>query len=421
MHKFWIVFGQVYRKNVRSGSWLFLVLSPLLFALLMGAVFYFISQSSAGQPGQIAVVSDNAAVAQAVKKQSDGDTHYRVYASTAAAERALTKEDLDGVLTVKTTPTISATYVERSGADNAPEKSTVVTMLSQLKLQQNAAKLNLTQTQLASLLTPAVVTHKTVAIEHGKRVAKSDLAASVNQGLAFVLTIFTMLITVVYGSLLAQEIATEKGSRIMEILLSSVSATTQFFGKIAAMLALLLTQLAAYVIVGGLGWVWLRQQSFVKDLLKEVDLSMLAGPFTVIAVLFFLVGVLSYVVLAAMTGSLVSNQEQVNAAVMPISLISLAGYLLAFMAQTGDSTILRVASYIPFLNISVMPVRLALGQATYPAAVVSLVIGAVFLTAFTWLAARVYRSNVLVYSDAGLWRSLQTSWTIWRSEHGKQG
>ncbi|MFD1484077.1 ABC transporter permease [Lacticaseibacillus baoqingensis] len=414
MPKFWVVFSQVYKKNLHSGSWLFLVLSPLVFAALAGLMGYFIAQNV--QPAQVAVVSSTPALRQAIVKTSDDQVHFRGYASAAKANTALNHETLDGILTVTTTPAIGAHYVERSNADQSVDTTTLTATLSRLKLQQTAAQLHLTAGQLAALLSPAKVTTKTVAIENGKQVAKNDTAAAVNRGFAMVLTVFIMIITMVYGSILAQEIATEKGSRIMEILLSSVSATTQFFGKLAGILALLVTQIVVYVVAGGLAWFFLRERDFVKGLLAQVDLSVLASPITLIAVLFFVIGVMTYAVLAALTGSLVSNQEQVQTAVMPISMLGLAGYFLAMIAQSGDSLLVQVASYVPFLNITVMPVQLALDHVGYGAAWTSLVIAGVFLIGFTWVVVGVYRSNVLVYSDAGFIKRLRTSLSIWQAE-----
>lgn len=420
MHKFWVVCGQVYKKNVRSGSWLFLVLSPLIFVALTGLVGYFMAQNV--QPAKVAVVIENTAVPQktflknAILKTSDDDIKFQMRDTQSAAEAALTNEKIDGILTVTTKPEISAKYVERSNADNSVDLSTLTAMLSQRKLQQTAASLKLAPQALNALLTPAKVTKRTVAIENGKQVAKNDTAAFVNKGLAMVLTVFILMITMVYGSMLAQEIATEKGSRIMEILLSSVSATTQFFGKLTGMLLLLVTQIVAYVLAGAIGWVWLAKLDFVKSLLKQVDFSVLASQTTVIAVLFFIVGVMTYAVLAALTGSLVSNQEQVNTAVMPISMLGLAGYFLSFMAQSGDSPLLRITSFVPFLNATVMPVQLALGHAGFGMAWASLAVSVVFLIGFTWVVVGVYRANVLVYSEASFFKRLRTSFSIWNAE-----
>jgi ABC-2 type transport system permease protein len=289
-----------------------------------------------------------------------------------------------------------------------------------LKTSQTASQLKLTPAQLQALITPAKMQKKTVSIENGKQVAKSNSTSTANYAFATGLTIFIMLIITVYGQMLAQEIATEKGSRIMEILLSSVSAATQFFAKLTAILLLLVTQLAIYAVAGGLSWTWLKHQSFVKEILPSVDLSVLWSTTSLIAILFFIIGTMTFAVLAALLGSLVANQEQVNTAVMPISLLALAGYFLSIMAQAGDSMLIKVFSYIPFINVELMPVRLALQHTTLLAAGISLAIAVIFLIAFTFMVVKVYQTNVLVYSEAGVIKAMRQSFRIWQAERKNQ-
>ncbi|MFT8393545.1 MAG: ABC transporter permease [Liquorilactobacillus ghanensis] len=413
MNKFWIVTNQIYRKNLKSGSWLSLVLLPLiLLALVIGIVWY---TNQHNEPAQVAVVTDNPAIAQVLKKANDADVHYQ-YLTAGQAEKKLKNEKITGVLTIKTQPTISAKYVELANAETNVDLNKLRSTLTGLKVNQTAAQLKLTSAQLQALTTPAQVQKKTVSFEKGKQVAKSNATSVINYTFATALTIFIMLIVTIYGQMLAQEIATEKGSRIMEILLSSVSATTQFFAKLTAILLLLITQLAIYVIAGALSWSWLKQQAFVKNFLPSIDFSVLWSATSVISVLFFIIGTMTFAVLAALLGSVVANQEQVNTAVMPISLLAMAGYLLSFMAQTGDSTLIKVFSYIPFINIELMPVRLALQHTTLAAACVSLAIAIVFLLGFTFLTVNVYRTNVLVYSEAGILKAIRQSFCIWQAE-----
>ena len=414
MHKFWVVMSQVYKKNARSGSCIFLVLSPLFFLAIAFGIVFYISKTQA--PAQVAVVSDVSVVRQALSKQSTDDLQFKPYSSAQKANQALNKEDIDGILTVNAKDDFKSHYVARDNGQTV-ETSTLVAALSGLKLSSTAAAMKLTPAQVKALTAPPTVTSKTVAIEDGKQVAKSNTAQLMNHGLALVSMVLILMVTMVYGSILAQEIATEKGSRIMEILLSSVSATTQFFGKLAGIFALLLTQLVIYVIAGVIGWQFLKNQTMVAGLLKQVDLSIASGTPAMIA-LFFIIGTLTYSVLAALTGSLVSNQEQVQQAVMPITMLGMIGYFITIAAQANDSTLAQVTSYVPFLNVFVMPTQMSLGRASMGQAWVSVGISVVFLALFTFFTVAVYRNNVLVYSGSGLWQSMKTSFSIWKAERG---
>jgi ABC-2 type transport system permease protein len=200
------------------------------------------------------------------------------------------------------------------------------------------------------------------------------------------------------------------------MLLSSVSATTQFFGKLAGILLLLFTQIAVYVVAGGAAWPMLQKQAIVKMMLANFDFSALASVNGAQIILFFLIGTLSYAVLAALTGSLVANQEQVQQAVMPLTVLGLLGYFGALTAQAGDSAIIRIGSYIPFLSASIMPVRSTMGFATSMQGWIALGISTVFLGLFTWFTVRVYKANVLVYKEGGLGKALRSTLTFMRAQ-----
>ncbi|MDE3281978.1 ABC transporter permease [Lacticaseibacillus casei] len=413
MHKFWVVMSQVYKKNAKSGSWIFLVLSPLLFLAIGFGIAFYIAKTQA--PAQVAVVSDVGAVSQALSKQNNDDLHFKVYSSSKKADAALNDEKVDGILTVNAKDQFRSRYVSRDNGQEV-DKTTLVTALSGLKLSSTAASMHLTTAQVSALTQPPMVSTKTVAIENGKQVTKSNSTQLMNHGVAVVAMILILMVTMVYGSILAQEIATEKGSRIMEILLSSVSATTQFFGKLAGIFALLLTQLAIYVVAGVISWQFVKNQSFVSGVLKQFDFSILVSGTTAMIVVFFIIGTLTYSVLAALTGSLVSNQEQVQQAAMPISMLGLIGYFITIAAQSSDSALAQITSYVPFLNVFVMPTQMSLGRASMGEAWISVAISLVFLVLFTMFTVKVYRNNVLVYSGSGLWQSMKTSFSIWKSE-----
>lgn len=413
MHKFWVVMSQVYKKNAKSGSWIFLVLSPLLFLAIGFGIAFYIAKTQA--PAQVAVVSDVSAVSQALSKQNSDDLHFKVYSSSKKADAALNDEKVDGILTVNAKDQFRSRYVSRDNGQEV-DKTTLVTALSGLKLSSTAASMHLTAAQVRALTQPPMVSTKTVAIENGKQVTKSNSTQLMNHGVAVVAMILILMVTMVYGSILAQEIATEKGSRIMEILLSSVSATTQFFGKLAGIFALLLTQLAIYVVAGVISWQFVKNQSFVSGVLKQFDFSILVSGTTAMIVVFFIIGTLTYSVLAALTGSLVSNQEQVQQAAMPISMLGLIGYFITIAAQSSDSALAQITSYVPFLNVFVMPTQMSLGRASMGEAWISVAISLAFLVLFTMFTVKVYRNNVLVYSGSGLWQSMKTSFSIWKSE-----
>lgn len=415
VHKFWVVTKQVYKKNVRSGSWIFLVLSPILMGLVMLGISYFMSQSMADS--QLAVVTPNQAMTTAIKRNMTADYQVKGYPDKAAAAAALRNEKADAVLEVSAgAEGLKAQLTNRLGSAASVDASDVQGVLNQLNMQLTAQRLKLSATQLAALLAPVKVSTKTVAFEDGKKVDRKDTSALANRGIAFGITILMMVFMMVYGSILAQEIATEKGSRIMEMLLSSVSATTQFFGKLCGILLLLLTQIGVYAVSIAVSWELLKRQDIVKGFVSQFDFSALASWSGMSIVAFFFLGSLTYAVLAAVLGSLVANQEQVQQAVMPLSMIGMLGYFLAIIAQSGDSLLIKITSYVPFLNVSVMPIRATMGYTKGVEVPLALLESLIFLILFTVLAVRIYRSNVLIYHEGGLKKALAATMTMMRAQ-----
>ena len=62
---------------------------------------------------------------------------------------------------------------------------------------------------------------------------------------------FLYMILITYASVTAQEVASEKGTKIMEVVFSSIRASHYFYARMLALLLVILTHIGIYV-VGGL-------------------------------------------------------------------------------------------------------------------------------------------------------------------------
>jgi len=130
---------------------------------------------------------------------------------------------------------------------------------------------------------------------------------------------------------------------------------------------------------------------------------------------FGLLGFLLYASLYAAAGSLVSRQEDVNAVVMPMTLISTAGYLIGVYASMGlldaRSTWVTALSFIPFLSPFMMLGRVSTGVAEPWEVALSLLLLAAAIGVAIWVAARIYAVGVLLYGQRpgarAVWRLLR--------------
>lgn len=409
MKKMDVIFRQVFFKNLKSKTWLWIVLGPLVLAAVFGGVFWLMNQTN--QTSKIGVVTSSPALTSTLKASSDDDQRYISYSSTAAAKRAMADEDLDGVLTISTQPTTHASLIERTDG-NGINQTQLQSVLAQAHTKEVAAQLKLSTTQLQSLFATPQLATTSVSVDKGKLVSRSAKTQKSGAMVGFILGMLIYTFVISYASMMAQEIGTEKGSRIEESILTAITPQAQFFGKLLGILALMAVQMAIYGVVtlaGGLS------KNPLSSLMTNIDLSGISLNMLIFSLAFFFVGTLTYTVLAALTGSLVANQEQIGQATTPIVMLGMLGYFGALIVAGGTSPILNIASYIPFLSTMMMPVRLGAGQVTAVAGWSALGINLVFLILFTWLTVKFYQTNVLSYSDGGMLKAFKRSWQLQRA------
>ena len=160
---------------------------------------------------------------------------------------------------------------------------------------------------------------------------------------------------------------------------------------------------------------------FVKSIIENISLDKIIGPFLWYALLFMFFGILIFSVLAALCGSLVNKAEDTAKAILPVTYLSLGGYMLGLILGASDpnNIVIRITSYIPFLSSYIMPIRLANETVGMTSVLISLVVLIIVTFLLMFFSANMYKSNVLVYSEGGLWSSLKQSLSIMRNERKK--
>lgn len=395
MGNFWTVVKAVYKKNVRSAAWLILLLSPVIFILIVGGILKLVDNTTS--QSQIAIVADKSTTTYITNSLPS----YVKYSekNRKDALSALSARKVDGILIIDRKP-FSAKYEKLGSTSNILYQQEIEEAVRQTRLQLVLNGLNVSTNKTATLQTPYHLKINNVYNDGTKK--------NVNKFILLVILLMIAIITV-YGTLIAQEIASEKDTRIMEVLLSSVSARTQFYAKLTSTLFLLLTQIIVYTGVGVLTWRLIKNQILVKKMLALVNLKGVPLSVILLLIVFFIGNLILYSELAAVCGSLVSNKEQINSATMPISMLSFVAYILAQSSITSSTQAHNILSYIPFLNVGLLPIRYSAGQVGLPAVVVSSLILIISIVLFTWFSSKMYRSNVLAYSRKGIVENIRFS------------
>ncbi len=393
-----IVIKETYLRHVKSWSFVFMVISPFIFIGLSMGVGYLSSMSSSSS-NRVAVVSDNAQVKEALKDTKNLDFDYK---NKAAAKKAVKDGDVGGYLLVSEADgQIKATYFADTSMSSAT-KIEITQKLMQLQQVANISQANLSANQVKLLSRAIDFKEKIDEKKEAKKATQTIVATAIG--------LVLYMILIVYTSSTAQEIASEKGTKIMEVIFSSIKASEYFYGRMAGIFAVILTHVSIYVIGAVLLLAFSDQISFVKEFLDANPNLMkhLGEAISFNTIAFITLSVFMFVVLSAFLGSMVTRIEDVGKAVQPVVMLILLGFLgVTALGNAGDTILLKVGSFIPFISTFFMPFRAINGYATSLEAWISFVIASVFTLGMTVYIGRIYSSLILQTDDIGIWKSFK--------------
>ena len=370
-----------------------MVISPFLFLALSVGIGY-LQGSSMAQSGKIAVVSTVPAVTDSLKSTNGLNFDYQ---DEASAQAAIKDEKLKGYLTIDQEDSVLKAVYHGETSLEIAIKLGVTSKLNELQDQLNRSAANLSQEQEKRLEQTVNFTEKIDESKENKKMIQTFAAA----GLGF----FLYMILITYASVTAQEVASEKGTKIMEVVFSSIRASHYFYARMLALLLVILTHIGIYV-VGGLAAILLFKD--IPILAQSGILNHLGEAFSLNTLLFVLVSLFMYVVLAAFLGSMVSRPEDSGKALSPLMILIIAGFVgVTSLGAAGDNLVLKIGSYIPFISTFFMPFRAINGYASGLEAWISLAITVVFAVTATAFIGRMYASLVLQTDDLGIWKTFK--------------
>ena len=384
---------ETYLRHVKSWSFFFMVISPFLF-LALSVGIGFLQGSSMAKNSKIAVVTTVPSVEEGLKGTNGINFDYK---DEASAQAAIKDEKIKGYLTIdQEDSVIKAVYHGETSLETGI-KLAVTNKLNELQYQLNRSAANLSQEQEKRLAQTVDFTEKIDESKENKKMVQTIAAA----GLGF----FLYMILITYASVTAQEVASEKGTKIMEVVFSSIRASHYFYARMLALLLVILTHIGIYV-VGGLAAILLFKD--LPILAQSGILNHIGEAFSLNTLLFVLVSLFMYVVLAAFLGSMVSRPEDSGKALSPLMILIIAGFVgVTSLGAAGDNLVLKIGSYIPFISTFFMPFRAINGYASDLEAWISLAITVVFAVTATAFIGRMYASLVLQTDDLGLWKSFK--------------
>jgi ABC-2 type transport system permease protein len=407
MSKFWIIFFHTYLSKIKTKSFIVTTLITVAILLALTNMNRIIDMFNKDDVKNIVVIDETSQMFTPLQEQMkviDKDLQLESFDGTLnEAEQAVEEGKYEGVLILSFNQEKlpEATYKANSVADTGIS-SGLESALQQMKTMLTAAHINLTMEQLAQLNEP--VHFEKIALEKD---AKTEEELNQARGLVYVLLFIIYFSVIMYANMIAMEVATEKSSRVMEILISSVSPVQQMFAKILGIGLVSLTQLAIQIAVGYYS-VKQNMSSMKGGFFDSFGFDNLPIMTIVYGVIFFLLGYFLYATLAAFLGSLVSRIEDVQQMITPMTMLVVAGFMIAmFGLGNPEASFIRITSFIPFFTPMIMFLRV--GMLTIP--VWEIVLGIVLLVGTIVVlgifGARVYRGGVLMYGKSNSFKDIK--------------
>lgn len=406
MSKLSILVKQLYKEKVKGKS--FILMTLLYIAVITVVMFWsdikalFVNEEAL----QIALVNETPVELEPIFASNDDITFSYPTESKESLYEQLKDEKLDAVVIVseenKRLKAEIATYTPLKLND----QSTISSLIQYAGSIYGIQQLNLTAEEAEKILNSEPIITTTNINEQTGDTKSEDQKQSgmwVSYGAGIVIYFFVMT----FLSIITTDVASEKGSRALEMLLVSVKPGTHFQSKIIGTMLVALTQ---FGVIFGFLFVLLRftdggsKWKMVESVLSDISYSYV---FYVIAFLFLTI--VLYLIIGALFGSLVSKVEEASQVMTPAIMITLIGfYVMISGVANPDTLLIKVFSYIPLTSGMVMPMRIGATDISTVEPIISLVLLIVTCVAAYILSLSFYKRSVLTYSTGGIIEKIKT-------------
>ena len=214
-----------------------------------------------------------------------------------------------------------------------------------------------------------------------------------------IVTILLYVTILMYGQIVAAGVVEEKANRIVEVLLPAIRSRQLLFGKVIGIGLVGVLQL---VLLGASGLIAATKTHLFS--LPTLGVTAVAS-----GLLWFVLGFMLYALLYGGVASLVSRQEEVGAAVSPLTILVVGTYFAFFwVIANPDNHVAIALSVLPPFAPILMPARMATGDATWWQVVVAVALIVPTILAVNAAGARIYTNSVM---RTGVRVSLREAWT----------
>ncbi|KGX86157.1 ABC transporter permease [Pontibacillus marinus] len=415
MNKFWVIFTHTFMTRLKSKAFIWTTVISLVFVLGLTNIDRIMDQFGGDEKAaEVAVIDESgelfSGLEQQLSTQKDVVDIQQFDGTKEEAKQAVKDEEYKGYLHLSYNESNipEAQYFANQIAENKVS-GRLQQAIQQLKVAVATEKAGIDQGTIQQIYAP--VAFEKVALQEN---AKTQEELNKARGLVYIMLFLLYMGVIMYGNMIAMDVAKEKSSRVMEILISSASPVKQMFGKILGIALLGVLQFGLILIVG--------YQSIKANMSDDgigafLGLSDLDMDTLIYSIVFFLLGYLLYATLAAMLGSLVSRIEDAQQLITPMTLMIVVVFMVAmFGLNAPDSTLITVTSYIPFFTPMVMFLRVGMLDVPFWEAGISILLLIATTIVLGIIGARIYRGGVLLYGKSSSLKDIKTAIQLSKKE-----
>lgn len=314
---------------------------------------------------------------------------------------------LDGVLVIDDT-TLSSGRIQYLGVNvgSPADMSALRRALDPLVKSARLTEAGVDPIVVMGALRP--IDFQTLKVSEGRVTGDSGEASFL---LAYVMSFMLYFALLLYGIQVMSSVVEEKSSRIMEVLVSSLTPFQMLLGKVVGVGLVALLQIAiwagtAMVLTtfgGQIATLFGASPATVSDLpLPAVSPDML-----IVFLLFFSLGFLFFAAAYAAVGSMCSTVQETQQSHTPITLLIAAGLFCMFaLLSEPAGPLARTLSLVPFVAPFVTPVRYSFAPLPWTELLASTVAMILGILGVIWIAARIYRVGILSYGKKASFRDV---------------
>lgn len=322
--------------------------------------------------------------------------------SEETLKQKVTDEDISAyfIISYNNQNLLQATYVAKDFSNNS-FYTIGEQVLSSYNKEMAMQSAGLTQEQI-NLLTQNFSMEK-ISLDKNAQTAEESMG---NLAIAYISIILIFLFSYLYSVYAGQEIMEEKTSRVMEIIITSISPMKQLYGKIVYNSLYALTQLTIFMALFLISIQYMLK-SLPTDIMESV--SMMISPeqakIVIYIVIFAIVAYLVYLVSVLILSSIISSVEEYQIAISPIMIIGMVSFYIGIFGMTSpEAPFIKIMSMIPFISPYIMPLRVATMTVSTPMIWLSIALNVAVIIIILTFGARVYKNGVLNYSGDSVFK-----------------